>query len=697
MTLKIKTRFLVSAILLAGSILASIAGAQEAAEPTEAEARLAARRQGMVAKIWWNQPTKVEEIKLSADQRARMDSVLLAFLQGRDTGTAARSALEALGEAIGRGDEKAAHDHGDAFAEATALPVREQVEMMIDVGAMLTPGAAPGAHQTLPQDLLPTVDSLGEPARPAGGQFSGTKSWRRRISMSRLTRRPLPFLAVALTLCCVSVAPVGAQHSVARQWNDELLDAIRSDLTRPTVHARNLFHVSAAMWDAWAAYDSVAAAWLHDEDATAADVMAAREEAISYAAYRILVHRFTNSVGAATSLPSFDARMQTLGFDTAVTTTAGDSPAALGNRVAQAYIQFGLSDGANEANDYENLFYTPLNPPLVPPLPGNPDIVDPNRWQPLALDFFVDQGGNVIPGGFPDFLSPEWGSVVPFCLTAADLTIYQRGGDEYWVYNDLGPPPYHGTATDGLYKAGFEQVVEWSGLLDPTDGQTIEISPASRGNNTLGTNDGSGYAVNPVTGLPYVPQVVPAGDYYRILAEFWADGPDSETPPGHWFTIANYVSDHPLLTKQIGEGPGPVVDDLQWDVKVYLTLGGAMHDVAIAAWGVKGWYDYIRPISAIRFLCGPRPELRPARCVLRSGWHQPPPRLDRAGHSGFRSCPVRAATSTSLDVADENLGKIAVYAWRGPTTSSSIPTSTRTPASAGSWPRTGGRISARAS
>ena len=79
----------------------------------------------------------------------------------------------------------------------------------------------------------------------------------------------------------------------------------------------------------------------------------------------------------------------------------------------------------------------------------------------------------------------------------------------------------------------------------------IDISPAAarRGNNTLrllrhrrrrGARD-----LNPVTGQPYAPQIVPRGDYYRVLAEFWADGPASETPPGHWFTIANYVSRSP--------------------------------------------------------------------------------------------------------------------------------------------------------
>jgi len=105
---------------------------------------------------------------------------------------------------------------------------------------------------------------------------------------------------------------------------------------------------------------------------------------------------------------------------------------------------------------------------------------------------------------------------------------------------------------------------------------------------------------NPTTGLPYAPNIVKRGDYTRVIAEFWADGPDSETPPGHWFTILNeLVSDHPDVVKRF-EGQGDILDDLEWDVKAYFMLGGTMHDAAITAWGAKGWYDYIRPISAIR-------------------------------------------------------------------------------------------------
>src|SRR5690606_19724376 len=110
-----------------------------------------------------------------------------------------------------------------------------------------------------------------------------------------------------------------------------------------------------------------------------------------------------------------------------------------------------------------------------------------------------------------------------------------------------------------------------------------------------------GRTLNPITGTAYVSQLVPRGDYTRVLAEFWADGPNSETPPGHWFTILNYVNDNPLLVKKMN-GVGETLNALEWDVKSYFILGGTMHDAAISCWSVKGWYDYIRPISAIRYM-----------------------------------------------------------------------------------------------
>ena len=56
--------------------------------------------------------------------------------------------------------------------------------------------------------------------------------------------------------------PDSRDPSVARQWNEVILTAIRNDFARPTVHARNLFHSSAAMFDAWSAYTDEASTWL---------------------------------------------------------------------------------------------------------------------------------------------------------------------------------------------------------------------------------------------------------------------------------------------------------------------------------------------------------------------------------------------------------------------------------------------------
>src|SRR3989442_15477581 len=43
---------------------------------------------------------------------------------------------------------------------------------------------------------------------------------------------------------------------------------------------------------------------------------------------------------------------------------------------------------------------------------------------------------------------------------------------------------------------------------------------------------------------------------------------------------------------------------MQWDVKLYLAINGAVHDAEIVAWGLKGHYDGIRPISMIRYMAG---------------------------------------------------------------------------------------------
>jgi hypothetical protein len=379
-------------------------------------------------------------------------------------------------------------------------------------------------------------------------------------------------------------------HSVARVWDDALLDAIRRDVPAPTVHARNLFHTSAAMWDAWAAYHPTALGYFVTEKHQADDVQAAREAAISFAAYRVLLWRYSKAAGLQETFDELTRTMESLCYRIDYVDTEGDSPAALGNRIAAAVIAYGKSDGSLEQQRYIDTDYKPSNPPLVVSESGATMTV-PNLWQPLALAQFVAQNGLPIPGNVQRFVGPHWGQVRTFALPPS-----AQGTPV-----DPGPPPQ--LETDDEFKQTAVEIIGYSSQLDPNDGVTIDIGPGAFGDNTLGTNDGNGHSENPVTGEAYEPNIVLRGDFDRVLAQFWADGPASETPPGHWNTIANEVSDTPGFEHRMG-GQGPVLDRLEWDVKLYFAINGAVHDAAVAAWGVKGFYDSTRPISMIRYMGG---------------------------------------------------------------------------------------------
>ncbi len=391
--------------------------------------------------------------------------------------------------------------------------------------------------------------------------------------------------------------PPFANHpewSVARRWDEALLDAIRRALPNPPVHARNLFDVSAAMWDAWATYDPAASGYFVTGKESAPDVTAARNEAISYAAYRVLTERYIKSVGGSDSLSEFDDVMDSLCYPLTVTGTDGSTPAAVGNRIAAAVIAAGKADGSNETGGYADPSYKPVNPPLVVDKPGA-TMVDPNRWQPLQIAHMISQNGIPVTNGVQQAVGPHWGHVTSFGLPP---------GGTNGVPIDPGPPPRLGDPqTDQALKDQVVEVIRDSSLLDPSSAATIDISPGARGANDLGTNDGTGHPLNPVTGQPYTPDVVNEADFGRVMAEFWADGPNSETPPGHWNVLANLASDELAPNLRIG-GSGPVVDRLQWDVKLYFALNGSVHDAAIAAWGLKGYYDSSRPISLIRYMGG---------------------------------------------------------------------------------------------
>lgn len=510
---------------------------------------------------------------------------------------------------------------------------------------------------------------------------------------------------------------LAAQQSIAREWSEALHLTMQEDLARPAVQARNLFHFSVALYDAWAAYDAEAQPYLLGKTVDGytcpcsgipapQDVEAARKEAMSFAAYRLLTARYSLSPQGTGAMFRFRDLMQKQGYDVSNYSSdyAAGSPAALGNYLAQCILQMGRLDGANETNNYSIPLDQPLNPPLNQPLtvdqPGPGTVLNPNRWQPIRLNLPIDLDGHPMLGckcgGKPlssyigsmdptgryvtDIQTnqvPFWGQVKPFALKRSDMKIYQRGRYQYRLYHDPGSAffPRLDTVTGGGtsqdYQWNFALVAAWSALLDPADGVLWDISPRRMGNVQnyprnlaelrdfyafeSGRDPGAGHAINPRTEQAYTPQLVPRGDFTRVAAQYWAEGPNQETTPGHWLAMLNYVSDQPGLIKKF-KGKGLPMSDLEWDVKAYFLLGGALHDAAISTWGIKARYDAARPLTALRYMA--------------ALGQSADPQLPRYHPAGIPLIPGRIELVKKGDPLagpqNAQLDKIKFYAWRGP-------------------------------
>jgi PAP2 superfamily len=127
-------------------------------------------------------------------------------------------------------------------------------------------------------------------------------------------------------------------------------------------------------------------------------------------------------------------------------------------------------------------------------------------------------------------------------------------------------------------------------------------------------------------------------DRTKTIAEWWADGPGSETPPGTWMLFAKQVSDRKHHT-------------LGQDVRMHFALSNAMFDAGIAVWGYKRQYDYARPVTTIHSLFNNRPivawggEGQGTKVILGQHWRPyqvatfitPPFSEHVSGHSTFSS------------------------------------------------------------
>jgi hypothetical protein len=475
------------------------------------------------------------------------------------------------------------------------------------------------------------------------------------------TPRRLPGFAVAalvltsLVASCAAPPPYVAAdceradlggRSVARVWDEALLELIRQVVPAPTVHARNLFHASAAMWDAWAAYDDEADGYFVTDKHAADDVAGAREAAISYAAYRVMLWRYDAIADLDTARAQLDDVMASLCYRTDYESTTADTPADVGNRIGAAVLAATADDGSLEEERYVDSAYVPRNEPLEVARAGT-TMADPNRWQPLALARQLSQNGLPIPGQVQTFIGPNWGHVAAFALPAS----------EAGTPIDPGPPPRLGEDDEAFKRAAVE-IIRYSSMLDDADGEVFDAGPGALGDNALGTNDGDGHDVNPATGEPYAPNPMPRADFGRALAEFWADGPKSETPPGHWNVIANEVSDALDGGLRIG-GEGSSIDRLEWDVKLYFALNAATHDAAVAAWGLKGFYDSSRPISMIRYLGGEGQSSDP------DGPSYDPDGLPVVPGLIEVVTPESSARGERHEELADHVGEVAIRAWNG--------------------------------
>jgi Na+-translocating ferredoxin:NAD+ oxidoreductase RnfD subunit len=328
-------------------------------------------------------------------------------------------------------------------------------------------------------------------------------------------RPPRPSAPASYRLPACTAATGG--RSVATAWTETAVDALRSGAASEPVQARDLFDVSAAMWDAWAAYDPAANGYFTDVKASAPDVASARSAAISYAAYRVLLWQASFDANLGRSFALLTRELRALCYSPGYSTTAGRSPAALGNRIAAAAIAAGRRDGSNESLHYADPTFTSRNQPLIFHAAGS-TVEDATFWQPLALGTREPQSLTAVPAQVQSFAGAEWGHVRSFAL----------------------PRARHG--------------------------------------------------------LPLDPGASPLGDPSRppykraAIAVLRATSATGATPrarsPLTWTSLAAREAPRNLAT----------------DVRLYLGLGGALNDAAVATWGAKRAYQPPRPISMIRYL-----------------------------------------------------------------------------------------------
>ncbi len=343
-------------------------------------------------------------------------------------------------------------------------------------------------------------------------------------------------------------------------WNEVMLAAIRNGAPRPTVTARSLYMVHQAIYDAWTAYDATATpVYLapHLKRPLSEHTQSNKAAAVSQAAYQMLTTLFP---AYETNSHAFSTLLEMQGYKAVTEARDGTTPESIGYLAAAAVLDGRAADGSNIANKYVDLasdqypdLYSTANSadPAAENSPGKGGF-DPNHWQPLRVPTGVvtDKIGQPaidasIPESFIEqvFLTPHWGAVTPFALLSGD---------------QFRPPAPPQSGSDEPYVDGLGRQVTNDEAYRMQVGELLALSAA-------------------------------LNDRHKVIAEYWADGPRSETPPGHWNALAHGISERDRLG----------IDE---DAKLYFALNGAVLDASISAWDAKRAFDYIRPVSAIHHL-----------------------------------------------------------------------------------------------
>jgi hypothetical protein len=346
----------------------------------------------------------------------------------------------------------------------------------------------------------------------------------------------LTALGVAAALLLPAPRPASttierSRDNIVLQWNVAALQGVRDAGLGPPMAARALAIVHTCMYDAWAAYDPVAIGTRYGgalRRPARQRSLPNKVRAISFAAYRATVDLLP-----ADRTTVFAPLMHGLGYDID-TTTDLNRAAGVGNVACQAVLDYRHHDGANQLGDHPGgTLGVPYSDYIgYQPVNGTMDLTGPfdpatvhNPNRWQPLQYRNSLGALVTPG----YLAPYWNRVLPFALPTDSA-----------MRSSAGPAGYRSPR----YRAQALALLNISAHLT---------------------------------------------DERKVIAEYWADGPGTDLPSGHWDVIAQYVSrrDH---------------HGIDADTKLFFALTNAIFDASIVAWDDKRAFDSERPITAIRYL-----------------------------------------------------------------------------------------------